>query len=100
MPCPLGHITESQAMENIMLPFAVLVFGLVALIICYKVLTHHDKYWMSEAIVIISIPITITVIVFLLVSKVVPDNTKELFAILSIIIGFIFGRASNKLEPK
>ena len=83
-----------------MLPYAVLGFGLVALIICYMVLKHHDKYWMSEAIVIISIPITITVIVFLLVTKVVPENTKELFAILSIIIGFIFGRASNKWEPK
>ena len=81
-------------MEHV-LPIAVLVFGLAALIIAFLVLRHHDKYWMQQAIVIISIPIAITIIGFLLAAKVVPDNNKELIAILAGIVGFIFGHAGR-----
>lgn len=78
------------------LPYAVLLFGLAVMIISFLVLKHHDKYWMTEAILVISIPLAITLIVFLLAAKVIPENTKELVAILAGIVGFIFGYASNK----
>ena len=80
----------------VILPYAVLIFGLVALVIGFKVLQHHDKYWMTEAILLISITTALTFIVFLLSAKVVPDNTKELVAVLSGIVGFVFGYASNR----
>lgn len=83
-------------MGETILPYAVLVFGLAAMILSFLVLRHHDKYWMTEAILVISIPVSITMIVFLLAAKVVPDNAKELIAILAGIVGFIFGYASNK----
>lgn len=79
-----------------MLAYAVLGFGLIVLFVCYLVLKHHDKYWMGEAIVMTSIPIALTFIVFLLVSKSVPENAKELITVLSGIVGFIFGYVSNK----
>ncbi|HXP81877.1 MAG TPA: hypothetical protein VN976_18395 [Verrucomicrobiae bacterium] len=44
------------------------------------------------------IPIAITFIVFLLAARVVPDNNKELIAILSGIVGFVFGFVSNKKQ--
>jgi hypothetical protein len=53
---------------------------------------------MTEAIVIVSIPIAITAILFLLPAKLVPENTKELIAILSGIVDFIFGYASSKKQ--
>jgi hypothetical protein len=53
---------------------------------------------MTEAIVIVSIPIAITAILFLRAAKLVPENTKELIAILSGIVGFIFGYASSKKQ--
>ena len=83
-------------MTIVILPYAVLAFGLVALIVGFKILQDHEKYWMTEAILVLSIPIALTFVVFLLAAKVVPDNTKELIAILSGIIGFVFGYASNR----
>jgi len=85
-------------METSFLPYAVLIFGTLATWACFQILKHHDKYWMAEAIVILSLPISITLIVFLLTAKVVPDNTKELIAILSAIVGFVFGFVANKKQ--
>jgi uncharacterized membrane protein YsdA (DUF1294 family) len=78
------------------LPYAVLLFGLASMILAFLILRHHDKYWMTEAILMLTIPIAITLIAFLLAAKVVPENTKELVAILAGIVGFVFGYASNK----
>jgi hypothetical protein len=83
-------------MGTSLLPYAVLAFGIASLWISYSVLKHHNEYWMAEAIVMMSIPIAITLIVFLLAARVAPDNDKELIAILSGIVGFVFGFVSNK----
>jgi len=88
----------SKPMGTLLLPYAVLAFGIASLWISYSVLKHHDKYWMAEAIVMMCIPIAITFIVFLLAARVVPDNNKELIAILSGIVGFVFGFVSNKKQ--
>ncbi len=83
-------------MSEVILPIAVLVFGLAAIGAGLFVLKHHDKYWMTEAILILSIPLVVTAITFLLTAKIVPENTKELVAILSGVAGFVFGYASNR----
>jgi len=98
MRCQWAWFIDIGFMEASFLPYAVLIFGALATLLCFRILKHHDKYWMAEAIVILSLPIAITFIVFLLVSKVVPDNTKELIAILSAIVGYVFGFVSNKKQ--
>src|SRR5437870_3343515 len=66
----------------------ILIFGLLALGGAIIVLRHHDKYWMSEAIIITTLPIVITAAMFLVATRNDSDSYKEAFAVLTAVIWF------------
>lgn len=78
--------------------YSVLGFGAFATLMCYLVLRHHDNYWMSEAIAIMSVPIVLTVGLFLVVSNAAPEVSKELIGLLSAVVGYVFGLVTPRKQ--
>lgn len=75
------------------LPYAVLAFGMAAMLFAFLVLRDHQKYWMSEAIVIVGIPIAITAVLFLISIR---PESEGLTNLLAAIVGYVAGYGSPK----
>ena len=82
------------------LQLLVLLFGVLALGGSILVLRHHDKYWMSESIIITTLPLVITAAMFLAAVRADSDGFKEAFAVLTAVVGFIGGYAAAAKQTR
>jgi predicted MFS family arabinose efflux permease len=80
--------------------WAVLVFGVLALGGSCWVLHHHNKYWMTEAIIIFTLPLIVTAAMFIAVSQPSADGFRDFFAVLTAVLTFIGGYAAAEKKNK
>ena len=80
--------------------WAVLTFGGLAFGGSIYVLCHHNKYWMTEAIIVLTLPLVITASMFVAVSQPGETTFREFFTILTAIVAFIGGYAAAEKKSK
>lgn len=79
---------------------AVIGLGIIALLFSFLILKDHENYWMTEAIIIITLPLIVTAALFIAVSQQCCDGFRQFFAVLTAVLTFIGGYAAAEGKNK